>query len=174
MWLCTDLGFFSVVRKGANQYHIRARVRRDLENLKTALAVDLSAHLPDIQRWPTADYRWRVVVTFESWAFIGNYLIRAISYDNFKSRISSLPDQRHKLRAYHELWHAGVDWQEAAPSADHIKGLVYTSVDDMRSSLPHHTDLSLLKDALSYCEGTKQKTKAALIRRRIKQLESEH
>ncbi len=170
MWLCTDLGFFSVVRKGTNEYHIRARVRRDLENLKTAMAVDLGAQLPDIQCWPAADYRWRVVVGFQSWAVIGNYLMRSISYSNFKSRIGSLPDQKNKLNAYHELWHAGCDWQREDPAVE-AQRLTSTSVDDLKSGLAHHQNLSALRAALSICLGTKQKTKAALIERRIKQLE---
>ena len=78
MWLCTQIGFFSVVRKSADVYHIRARVRRDLENLKGMMAVDLGATLPDIQEWPAADYRWRIIVGAAAWARIGLALVSGV------------------------------------------------------------------------------------------------
>ena len=34
MWLCTKHGFFSIVEKLPGEFHIRARVKRDIENLK--------------------------------------------------------------------------------------------------------------------------------------------
>jgi hypothetical protein len=36
MWLCTQLGFFSIVRKEPDTFHIRARCREDLEQLAKA------------------------------------------------------------------------------------------------------------------------------------------
>jgi hypothetical protein len=36
MWLCTQLGFFSIVRKEPDTFHIRARCREDLNQLAQA------------------------------------------------------------------------------------------------------------------------------------------
>ncbi len=36
MWLCTQLGFFSIVRKEPDMFHIRARCREDLDQLAQA------------------------------------------------------------------------------------------------------------------------------------------
>jgi hypothetical protein len=33
MWLMTKHGFYSIVQKRPGEYHIRSRVRKDLENL---------------------------------------------------------------------------------------------------------------------------------------------
>ena len=35
MWLMTKHGFYSIVQKQPGEFHIRARVRKDLENLVT-------------------------------------------------------------------------------------------------------------------------------------------
>lgn len=53
--------------------------------------------------------------------------------------------------------------------------LVCTSVDDVRSSLPHHGPecLPVLREALAYCETHKgHATRRVLLRRRIQQLEA--
>ncbi len=50
-------------------------------------------------------------------------------------------------------------------------GLVYTSADDVKSSLPHITDVKLLRQTLAKLRTMKnEKTKIALIERRIHQL----
>ena len=34
MWLMTKHGFYSIVQKKQGEFHVRARVRKDLENLQ--------------------------------------------------------------------------------------------------------------------------------------------
>lgn len=111
MWLCTQQGFFSIVRKADNEYHVRARLRADLMKLKK-----LSPMLEDVQikKWPEADYRFRIIVDSATLFILFMSLASNINYSNFKSRIGELPDQRGKLPAYHELWHAGLGWQRKA------------------------------------------------------------
>lgn len=110
MWLCTQQGFYSVVHKGSD-YHVRARRRRDLENLRELLISKGRSEPAAIQSWPTADYRYRIIFPTSAINDVFDVLSENIDYSNFKGRIMSLPDQREKMEAYHELWHAGVEWQ---------------------------------------------------------------
>jgi hypothetical protein len=48
MWQCTQLGFFSIVRKEPDMFHIRSRCRVDLNQLAQAAGTgfDLNAWIP--------------------------------------------------------------------------------------------------------------------------------
>lgn len=98
MWICSQLGFFSIVSKGG-RYHVRARVRGDLANLLGAAGCDLEIH-----RSPDADYRWRILVTEPQLATLMATLGDSVDYPNFKRRIHDRPDQAEKSRAYGNLW----------------------------------------------------------------------
>ena len=66
MWLATKFGFYSIVQKqgqdggDSTSFHVRARVRTDLESLLTATGLQR-----EILEWPTADYRYRIVIDME-------------------------------------------------------------------------------------------------------------
>lgn len=53
-----------------------------------------------------------------------------------------------------------------------VARLVYSSVEDVKSSMPHHTatDIPVLVETLQVLIATNAKTKALLVRRRIKKL----
>ena len=51
-----------------------------------------------------AHYRFRIIVNAIQMCEIMEHLAQSLDYSNFKSMIDSLPDQREKLRAYHEVW----------------------------------------------------------------------
>lgn len=104
MWLATKHGFFSIVKKGPDEFHIRARVKADLENLKRGCA-PAGIELPPINTWRTADYRHRIVCTRLEYFDVMELLVNSIDYSNFKSEIAATPDQMEKLSAYHEIWH---------------------------------------------------------------------
>jgi hypothetical protein len=99
MWLCTQHGFYSIVQKQKGEFHIRARLKRDLENLQR-----LGGFSWKIHRTAPADYRWRVVIDQADVIAILVNLGEAIDYSNFKSRIHELPDQEEKSSAYGTLW----------------------------------------------------------------------
>lgn len=99
MWLCTQIGFFSIVQKGGH-HHVRARVRKDLEQLLEAAKLQAV----EIHESPDADYRWRILVDPLELGTIFGALAATIDYPNFKSRIHSRPDQVEKARAYGSLW----------------------------------------------------------------------
>jgi hypothetical protein len=106
MWLCTQHGFFSVVQKSADEFHVRARCKQDLINLKKVAPVTAKIHTT-----APADYRYRIVVDKMDWQIIGTALIAAIDYSNFKGVIASKPDQREKLGIYTAFHHDLEGWQ---------------------------------------------------------------
>jgi len=65
MWLMTKHGFYSIVQKNPGEFHIRARVRKDLENLveRVPLPEAKSSPLkrliiPSASSWATTRF-WR-------------------------------------------------------------------------------------------------------------------
>jgi hypothetical protein len=99
MWIASELGFFSIVEKGG-RFHVRGRMEQDLKNLRQAAGLEAV----EIEKWPLADYRWRMRVTAGHLPAVFKALQDSIRYDNFKNRIHALPDQAGKLPAYTELW----------------------------------------------------------------------
>ena len=107
MWLCTKLGFYSIVQK-RDGFHVRARTKRDLENLCSAAKIS-----PKIEDWPTADYRWRVRLDdMTDMNLVFDALMASITYQNFKSEVYSRPDQTQKRNIYNRLWQSMADLQE--------------------------------------------------------------
>lgn len=106
MWIATQHGFYSIVRKDDELYFIRARERHDLENLK-ALA-DLEA---EVHEWPSADYRYRIMVDMESLLEVMVRLTTALDYPNFKARVYEQEDQVRKLGPYQHIWKIMADLQ---------------------------------------------------------------
>ena len=101
MWIASKFGFFSIVQKDGC-WHVRARLKDDLVEL--VAAAKLTAKL---EEWPQADYRWRVRLKDEAeLTRVFSALQDSVNYTNFKSHIATLPRQRSKLPAYHELWSA--------------------------------------------------------------------
>jgi hypothetical protein len=62
-----------------------------------------------------------------------------------------------------------------AHKTSRVNNLVYTSVEDLKSSLEHCTisDLDVLQEALTIAGSHEMKTKAMLIRRKIWKLEKQ-
>ena len=99
MWIATQHGFYSIVQKAPSKFHIRARVRKDLENLLKLMAKDWK-----ILEWPLADYRYRVIVDRKDVVEVMGALALDLDYPNFKSQIAKTPDQCAKLDAFHRIW----------------------------------------------------------------------
>ena len=99
MWLCTQHGFFSIVQKKPGEFHVRGRLRQDMDNLLKLCGV----------KWPIietkdGDYRYRIVCGQAEVSEVMAKLATAIDYANFKSRIHAQPDQADKSAAYSKLW----------------------------------------------------------------------
>jgi sarcosine oxidase gamma subunit len=99
MWLFTKQGFYSVVAKSEGEWHVRARTRKDLENLNRLAGTKHPIHRSD-----GADYRWRIVLPGEEARALIAKLAADIDYANFKGVVARTPDQRDKLSILHEIW----------------------------------------------------------------------
>lgn len=113
MWLFTQHGFYSLTRSTDDpaKLQVRARVRRDLENLQAFTALT-----GPILETPTADYRWRWIVTPAEAEVITQRLTHDITYSNFKSTVAQQPDQSAKLTGLHDIWEIHHGWQKIALS----------------------------------------------------------
>lgn len=107
MWLCTHLGFFSIVRKERDTFHIRARCREDLYRLSQAAGIG-----KPIASYAGSDYPWRILCPAVDMHHFMSALTASIDYGNFKSAIAASPTQRPKLSAYHDIHHRMVEWQQ--------------------------------------------------------------
>jgi hypothetical protein len=166
MWLCTKLGFYSIVKK-SDGLHVRSRVLSDLVNLRSA------ANLVDVplQNWSGADYRHRLVLAHEGQqAAVWMALMNSVTYSNFKSEIGQSQEQSHKLRDYHDIHSLGVLWQREDLER-RVKTLVTVSVEDVKNSAALSLDEELLEAALIYCDNLQLKNKARVLRARLKQLQ---
>ena len=101
MWLMTDFGFFSIVKKeGEEHLTVRARKKEDLLNLKerylpSAGAIEVSDY---------TDYRYRVHVRREVFAEALRDIAMDIDYPNFKSSVAA-KQGKARARAYEDVWH---------------------------------------------------------------------
>lgn len=106
MWLCTQLGFFSIVRKNPDEIHIRARCREDLDHLSRSIGLPAP-----VESYSGSDYPWRILCDSADLTRVFALMAASITYDNFKSAITRHPTQRDKLSAYHDIHHRMAQWQ---------------------------------------------------------------
>ena len=99
MWLMTKHGFYSIVEREPGEFHIRSRERQDLQNLVARMPLSPDTHIFDT---PEADYAARIVTDRETVTSVMTHLAESLDYSNFKGKIDTTPDQRHK--PYHEVW----------------------------------------------------------------------
>lgn len=106
MWIFTDTGFVSAVRKTDNPEHITVR-SRDRESLESILAHTGG----EVVRSPHGDYPYRAFVDpgkFATWVadVAGN-----LNYDNFKSQVART--RGHSFaHSLHDVWAAMLDVED--------------------------------------------------------------
>ncbi|MFZ4594968.1 MAG: hypothetical protein ACOYOF_11975 [Verrucomicrobiaceae bacterium] len=106
MWLCTQLGFFSIVQKESDTFHIRGGCLGDLDTLSSAIG------LPSpVASHPGSDYPWRIICNVGDLTRFFALMSASINYGNFKSAIATSPRQHPKLAAYQDIHHRMVEWQ---------------------------------------------------------------
>jgi hypothetical protein len=106
MWICSKLGFFSIVKK-LGGWHVRGRCRQDIERLAAAAGIKRG-----IGNSLTADYAWRFVVNKRELGHVFRALEASVDYGNFKGAIACEDSQRDKLGIYHEWWENMADYQQ--------------------------------------------------------------
>lgn len=113
MWIFTTFGFFSVVKKrGDKDFCIRARAKKDLENLK-------ERYLPqagDIIPTEVADYPFRMYAPPEDVALAMAEITSDIDYDNFKSEVMRTQGLKRET-TYARVWSVMLDVEETSHSA---------------------------------------------------------
>ena len=75
MWLATQFGFYSIVQKKPGEFHVRGRVRKDLENLVRLASPDAKVLVSQ-----PADYRYRIIVGPEGLGLIMRRLAETIDW----------------------------------------------------------------------------------------------
>jgi len=103
MWLMTKYGFYSIVQKRPDEYHVRGRERKDIENLVVGVPLPRA----EIRESPDTDYAVRIIVRKPEVLAILNFLGENLDYSNFKDKIDRTSDQARK--PYHEVWHVLAD-----------------------------------------------------------------
>lgn len=102
MWLVTDFGFYSIVRKpGDNFLTIRTRVCNDLENLKKLYLPTLG----DIIDGGGTDYQYRAEVPHADFANAMSRIVMDIDYSNFKNEVSK-KQSSSRAKIYGKVWGA--------------------------------------------------------------------
>jgi len=106
MWIASKFGFFSMVKKG-EEWHVRARAKKDLNNLLRAVFPKVSMYKVKgikILSWDKADYKYRIVIDARVLSRIFMVLEDTLDYDNFKAEVGKTAGQKNKLDIYHHWW----------------------------------------------------------------------
>jgi hypothetical protein len=106
MWLFTETGFLSAVRKDPNKpsVTVRARDKKSLSNL--AKRFDL-----EIIKTPYADYPYRVEIDKKSFAEWVSDEVNAISYSNFKNQVAVTRDSKF-AKLLGKVWSVMLDSED--------------------------------------------------------------
>ena len=120
MWLMTNFGFFSIVKKESEDYlTVRARAMQDLLNLRERYLPAMGA----IEVSDYTDYRYRVRVPREAFAEALKDISLDIDYPNFKNSVAR-KQGKARARGYEDVWRRLYDLQrggdgECASGNDH-------------------------------------------------------
>ena len=100
MWLMTKHGFYSIVQKKPSEFHVRARVRGDLENLVERVPLPGA----EIHSSKQTDYPFRIIVGKGEVLKVLQLFGETLDYSNFKDTVARTADQREKHDAYGKVW----------------------------------------------------------------------
>ena len=76
MWLVTKHGFYSIVQKQPGEFHVRARVRQDLQNLVERVPLERTR----IRDTRSADYPFRFIVGKDEVMAVLEFLGETLDY----------------------------------------------------------------------------------------------
>ena len=109
MWICSTLGYFSIVKsdREEDRFLVRARTPLDLEILKRETGLT-----NEVVVLPDTDYAARLIVSGEELGAIFGTLERTIDYRNFKDRIKDTLEQRDKGESYGKVWNVMFQYQD--------------------------------------------------------------
>jgi hypothetical protein len=112
MWLMTNFGFFSIVKKeGETHLTVRARARQDLLDLKARYLPGMG----EIEESDQRDYRYRARVPQEVFAEALREMALDIDYPNFKNSVAATQGKA-RARLYGDIWARLLDLQREEAS----------------------------------------------------------
>ena len=99
MWIFTETGFVSAVKKPQDKglVSLRARDHASLE----AIAAEYNV---EIINTPHGDYPWRTFITNEQLAQWLTEMALNLDYPNFKSRVHKTNKSSKFINALHDVW----------------------------------------------------------------------
>jgi hypothetical protein len=107
MWLMTNFGFFSIVKKeGETLLTVRARARQDLLDLKARYLPGMG----EIEESDKRDYRYRARVPREVFAEALREMALDIDYPNFKNSVAATQGKA-RAKLYEDIWVRLLDLQ---------------------------------------------------------------
>ncbi|EPY8492207.1 NUDIX hydrolase [Pseudomonas aeruginosa] len=105
MWLFTNFGFFSVVKKDeSDDLTVRSRTKSDLDRLRNHYLPSLSASRPH----EGTDYPWRATTSAFALAEAMSAIAQDIGYSNFKDEVA-LGLGKDRAKRYGKIWSALYD-----------------------------------------------------------------
>lgn len=115
MWICSTLGYFSIVQsdRDPDAFLVRARTAKDLDLLKSAVGLE-----EEIIVIPNTDYAARLIVSGDKLGKIFAVLQSSIDYSNFKNKIYATPSQKDKYESYGEIWRVMYQYQNGRNDID--------------------------------------------------------
>jgi hypothetical protein len=114
----STLGFFSVSRKGEDEFHVCSLAHQDLANLIEAAGLDKGIiYLGDV------DYDYRIIVDKEDYLKCQVALAESVDYSNFRDAIQNSPDQQDKSSFYLEIWALMYDYHIQRSSRKDLRGI---------------------------------------------------
>ncbi len=105
MWIFTETGFVSAVKKPEHegQYSVRARDEQSLAGLISATGAELIVS-------SNTDYKYRVIVSPEQFISWLTDQAQSIDYSNFKSRVAKTRGYEY-TESLHDVWFAMLETQ---------------------------------------------------------------
>jgi len=115
MWLATKYGWFSIVKDPSvipsklspGLWMVRARVRKDIENVCTLLRLNFEDEIIQTQ---DSDYEFRILIDLVQLEELFQKFAFSIDYPNFKDMIDFTPDQKDKHAFYNRVWLLGMQY----------------------------------------------------------------
>jgi hypothetical protein len=99
MWIFTETGFVSAVKKPQDKglVSLRARNHESLEDIATKFS-------REIINTPRGDYPWRTFISNEQLAQWLSEAALHLDYSNFKSRVHKMHKDSNYINALHDVW----------------------------------------------------------------------
>lgn len=98
MWMMTKIGFYSIVEKPIGTMQIRSRSSRDLQ----ILIDTMFPNEPEIITTLNSDYKYRIIISKDTWMKMAPFIFGMIDYPNFKDEIAL--DNPMRATLYHQIW----------------------------------------------------------------------